>query len=374
MALNRRTSKPRYTEPDGVLKLKHGIYQGVVRDNKDAQRMGRLRVFVPEFGGNPNNEGSWITVSYCSPFAGATNPEEIGNDPANAEESQNSYGFWMVPPDINSIVLIMFVNGDTSRGVWIGCLYQQFMNNMVPGIPASTSYSDGQVPTAEHNKKSARIDALREQTKRRPVLKEVRDALQKQGLLGDPIRGISTSGARRESPSEVYGISTPGPKRTNGRGRKGGSQFVMDDKEGEEKIRLRTRSGAQLLLDETNGLVYIINRDGTAWMQMDAEGNIDAYTEKSYTVRAEQDVNIHADNNINMFAGNNINMLSDKSFTLNSGQDFNIRGIGDVSIHSDAPSRGLKLQTGSAERLVAVDGTIVPRLPTHEPSPTHKSN
>lgn len=368
----RSTRSPKIKDRLVGMPLKHGVYQGVVRKNTDEQRMGRLEVFVPEFGGDPNNANDWVTVSYCSPFAGATDPEQIGNDPTQGNQSQNSYGFWMVPPDINSIVLIMFVNGDPSRGIWIGSLYQQFMNNMVPGIAASTTYEGDTEPTTEYNKKSAKTNALKGDTKQRPTLNEVRDALEKQGLLEDPIRGITTSSARRESPSEVYGISTPGPLRQNGVGRKGGSQFVMDDKEGEERIRLRTRSGAQLLLDESNGLVYIINRDGTAWMQMDAEGNIDAYTEKSYTVRAEQDVNIHADNNINMYAGNNINMLSDKTFTLNSGQDFNIRGTGEVKIHSDAGFKGLKLQTGSADKLVVVDDTIVPRLPTHEPSPTHK--
>lgn len=354
------------------MQLKHGVYQGVVRNNKDSQKMGRLEVFVPEFGGDPNNANDWTPVSYCSPFAGATNPEELGNDKTQGDQSQNSYGFWMIPPDINSIVLIMFINGDPSRGIWIGCLYQQFMNNMVPGIAASTTYdtTSEQLPTTEYNKRAGGPD--RTESQQRPILKEVQEALIKQGLLEDPIRGITTSSARRESPSEVYGISTPGPKRKTSKGRKGGSQFVMDDKDGEERIRLRTRSGAQILLDETNGLVYIINRDGTSWMQMDAEGNIDIYSKKSYSIRSEKDINLHADNNINMYAGNDISMLSGKTFTMNSGTDFNIRGTADVKIHSDASFRGLKLQNGSANVLTTNDdGSIVLRLPTHEPSDTH---
>lgn len=373
MALSRRTSKPKFTTPEGTISLKHGVYQGVVRDNVDAQKMGRLQVWVPEFGGNPTNSNDWITVSYCSPFAGATDPEQLGNDPTVGSQSQTSYGFWMIPPDINSIVLIMFVNGDTSRGIWIGCLYQQFMNSMVPGMPSNATYGGGTKPTTEYNKKSARNEAPKSNTMRRPVLDNFTKALETQGLIDDPIRGTTTSSARRESPSEVYGILTPGPKQNGSRS--GGSQFVMDDKIGEEKIRLRTKSGAQLLLDETNGIVYIINRDGTAWVQLDQMGNIDVYSEQSVSIRSEKNVNIHADNNINMFAGNDISVMSNNNTTLNSTKDFNIRGTGNVKIHSDAGSTGLQLQNGGATKLIVnSDGSIVPRLPTHEPSPTHNQS
>jgi hypothetical protein len=96
--------------------------------------------------------------------------------------------------------------------------------------------------------------------------------------------------------------------------RKGGSSFIMDDQDGEEKIRLRTRSGSQLILDESNGLVYMVNRDGTAWFEMDAEGNVDVFSSKSITMRSEEDFNIRADRNITMEAGQNIYMKAAKDY------------------------------------------------------------
>ena len=69
-------------------------------------------------------------------------------------------------------------------------------------------------------------------------------------LENDNIRGLTDASARRESPSNVFGILTPD-----------GNQFVMDDGE-QQLIRLRTKSGAQILLDETNGNVYLINKKG----------------------------------------------------------------------------------------------------------------
>jgi hypothetical protein len=159
----------------------------------------------------------------------------------------------------------------------------------------------------------------------------------------------------------------------------------MDDKDGEERIRLRTRSGAQILLDETNGLVYIINRDGTAWMQMDAEGNIDAYSKKSYSIRSEGNINLRADNAVNiegkkinirseqdikMLAEKDFNISTKRNFTIGSEKDIAIRSKGVTAMDQSIFARG----TGASNppKLVFKNGTIVTRKPTHEPSPTHK--
>jgi len=48
------------------------IYIGFVKRNDDAQKMGRLSVWIPEMGGQSDDSGSWIIASYASPFAGAT--------------------------------------------------------------------------------------------------------------------------------------------------------------------------------------------------------------------------------------------------------------------------------------------------------------
>lgn len=334
MARITRTKRVRETGPTTRVPVPNGVYQGVVKDNRDEQRMGRLRVWVPEFGSLPDYEEGWITVSYCSPFAGATDIDRLGNNTRIDDESQTSYGFWAVPPDIGNIVIIMFINNDPTRGIWIGSLYQQFMNNMVPGIAAGTNFQHGRdLPTTEYNKRTK--EKVRNNITR-PELREVSESIAQQGLINDTLRGTTTSSARREAPSQVYGLLTPGPEREGHPGtRVGGSQFVMDDGEGSEKIRLRTRSGAQVLIDETNGIIYAINKKGTAWIQMDEDGNVDVFGAESFSVRAQQDINLRADRDINIEAGRNINSKAvDGNTNVRSGGTTNIKTDGTTTIET----------------------------------------
>ena len=127
-----------------------------------------------------------------------------------------------------------------------------------------------------------------------PVNEDLAYQLMRQGLIKDPIRGTTTSSARRESPSQVFGISTPGRIKLDSRkppiglagspvsvDRMPGHSFVMDDGDeiGENQlIRLRTASGHQLLMHDTEGIVYIANASGNAWIEMNSEGRIDIYS------------------------------------------------------------------------------------------------
>lgn len=309
-----------------------GIYEAVVVSASDIQKNGRLKVrlvdsnvnsnFIPDKG-TGGEEFLDITVQWSSPFAGATNVENtiatgegVGDekDPDKAfGGTQKSYGMWMIPPDVGNKVLVMFVNGDLARGFVIGCLYQSLMNHMVPGIARSKTFTEDEgqtleVPVAEYNKASEEANSIDWKTVRendgqtptdnvrRPTHTEHFNGLKEQGLEQDKTRGLTSSSARRESPSKVFGILTPD-----------GNQFVMDDGE-QQLIRLRTKSGAQILLDETNGNVYLINKKGTGWVEMDNAGKIDVWANDSISIRSHKDVNIRADRDLNIESGRDINI------------------------------------------------------------------
>ena len=283
-------------EIDGREERLYGLYTGYVKENRDFQRMGRLGVWIPELN---SSDTELVNVVYGSPFAGATNFREIGDNVQSYEQTQKSYGFWAVPPDINNVVLVMFINGHISKGVWIGGLYHQFANSMVPNLPVGESYQKGnKAPTAEFNRNQSIPN--QPDSSPRPYHKEHYDAIRNQGLKDDPIRGFSQHGARAEDRSRVSGMLSPG-----------GHYWSIEDTENDEKIRIRTKSGTQLLLDETNGMVYIINKSGKGWVEIDNEGKIMIYGEEGIAMRSKGDINLRADNDLIFEAGRNIFMKSE---------------------------------------------------------------
>lgn len=303
-------------QPLGHVNKYYGMYVGIIKDNGDAERNGSIRVWIPEFGNTPDDESSWIRVAYCSPFAGAT-PLENGSGFNN---SQTSYGMWMIPPDTGVKVGVMFANGDIACGYWFGCLFDQYANNMVPAISSSTNndqYGGKSVPVSEYNKTDKNINY---NDPKRPVHEPSFNSIADQGLINDNIRGTTTTSARRDSVSQVYGIATPGPKNPNSKtNRMGGSRIIMDDGEGSEYLAFKTRSGNYVKLDDTNGLIYIINKRGTGWVQIDDYGDIDFFGAGSISFRAEEDFNIRADRNINIEAGQDIHIKASKDY---SGTDY----------------------------------------------------
>lgn len=281
-------------QPSGRSTQLDKIYTGFVKETLDRQFMGRLRVWIPELGGDPADKSQWFTLNYASPFAGASNVY-ANKGGGTWADTQRSYGFWFVPPDLENEVLCCFVNGDPARGYWFACLYQQFMNHMVPGIPGQRQeekVTEG-LPVAEYNKIDPKVRLVDPQ---RPIYSPLADSLQDQGLDNDEQRGISTSGARRSSPAsginQVYGILTPG-----------GHQFVMDDNPDNKYIRLRTQHGAQLLINDDEGWIYMISRDGSTWFELGVRGDIQMYAQGDISIRAQGDLNLRGDKNVNIEAG-----------------------------------------------------------------------
>ena len=343
------------SSPDNTIKSP-GPYLAKIVNHLDSTYMGTVEVsLIKNVTGDPGVESANIPVRYCSPFSGATSQKFEGNDSSNFDDVQKSYGFWMVPPDIGTTVMVMFIDGDINRGYWFGCVQDQFQNHMIPGIAASrysamtpdekTKYGTDLVPVAEYHKRSRDLANPNPDTLTKPIHPFAERLLQ-QGLLLDTIRGVTSSSARREVPSRVFGISTPGPvdekspKKQAGfeKGgslfslpvsRFGGSTFVMDDgdKEGEnELVRIRTRTGHQILMHNSSDLIYIANSKGTAWIELTSNGKIDVYAQDSVSIHSEQDFNFRADKDVNIEAGRNMN--------ISVGGDYHLDTVGDFIVNT----------------------------------------
>ena len=376
-----------------------GPYEAIVVSNLDPTYMGSLKVDVLKnntSGSIPEKIGTSIEVRYLSPFYGVTSLDTATANDGYAS-TQKSYGMWFVPPDIGSRVLVIFAEGDISNGFWIGCVQDKFMNFMVPDGKASTELTTAatpdnlqglKLPVGEYNKKVERGSGRDPTRYAKPYNKDFTQSLEIQGLIRDENRGTTTSSARREAPSSVFGISTPGPidKRTGApRGlqgeaglkysafvnRLGGSSFVMDDgddkllrvshasagppiyanvENGEffgdktlphnELMRFRTRTGHQILMHNSEDFIYIANSRGTAWVELSSDGKIDVYGLDSISIHSDADINLTADRDVNIEGGRNVNVRASARYTgfESSG------GSGNVQIESKFDTKMLAEQ------------------------------
>jgi hypothetical protein len=130
------TKLPDFANQDkvGGMKFDKYIYSGIVKLNVDPLRMGRLRVWIADMGGNEDDSNNWRWVAYASPFYGhTTQNQNIKTNSYKATES--TYGMWMVPPDVGNTVLCCFINGDPGRGYWFACATTpKISHGMVPGM------------------------------------------------------------------------------------------------------------------------------------------------------------------------------------------------------------------------------------------------
>jgi uncharacterized protein involved in type VI secretion and phage assembly len=85
-----------------VEERRYGKFRGVVTDNKDPQKRGRLRLRIPAVLGD--QESDWALP--CLPYGGGA-----------------TYGAFMVPP-ADAQVWVEFEEGDIHRPIWTGVFWQ----------------------------------------------------------------------------------------------------------------------------------------------------------------------------------------------------------------------------------------------------------
>lgn len=349
-----------------------GPYLAEVTNHLDPTYSGCLEVsLIKGMPSTTKDQGETYIVRYLSPFSGNTSVRHEGTNSSDFNDVQKSYGFWMIPPDIGTTVMVLFIGGEPNQGYCFGCVQDVYQNHMTPGIAASRQvaatkeqldkYGVDYLPVAEFHKKSrSNLDNHNPERYAKPI-HPFADRLLQQGLLADRVRGVTSSSARREIPSGVFGISTPGPLDSSPGAKRaklgyegntqapisrlGGTTFVMDDGDvngQNELVRLRTRTGHQILLHNSSDLIYIANSKGTAWIEMSSNGKIDIFAQDSVSIHTENDFNFRADRDINIEAGRSINIRAGKNMetnitgynylTVDGNQKISVRGTHDETI------------------------------------------
>ena len=333
---------------------------GTVKHNIDPLRAGRIKVYLHRLGsGDENNPNSWTPVEYLSPFFGSTpNTGSPSSEYGTFKDNPQSYGFWFTPPDIGTKVLCLFENGAADSGYYIGCLSKPGLTHMVPAIGSAETIVPGnstegnnyggakRLPVGEMNDINPARNNEVDPGQGRPIHSFMAASLNNQGLIRDPDRGTISSSSMRESPSRVFGFSTPGrpiyqggyddntvmaavkdatipPDNFKVVGRIGGHSLVMDDGDiqgNDQLIRFRTAAGHMIMMNDTIGTFFIVHASGKSYIEMGKEGTIDMYSTNSVNIRTQGDLNLHADNDININAKNNLN-ISATNIKMESFQD-----------------------------------------------------
>ena len=82
----------------------------------------------------------------------------------------------------------------------------------------------------------------------------------------------------------------------------------MDDNLDQRHIRLRTALGNQILMDDTNGIIYVINSKGTAWVELAENGSVHVFSDENINMRATKNINVRADEYLNLEGGLGVNI------------------------------------------------------------------
>lgn len=365
---------------------------GVVKDNVDPTKSGRIRVYISALGAkDPDDEKNWTPVLYMTPFFGMTDSSGGKSDYGSYKSNPASYGMWASPPDIGTIVVCLFINGDPNFGFYIGSVPDAEALRMVPAIGANFATEDVIFDSGEANSYggATRIPVTNMNTNNssetdnatfldspKPVHSFQASIMFQQGVLRDPIRGPISSSAQRESPSRVgWGISTPGRPIYEGGytdetitnaadntkqkaglkviSRRGGHSIVMDDGDliGQDNlIRIRTSLGHQILMSDDGQTMMFLHSNGQSYIELGKEGTVDVYSTNSINFRTSGDINLHADNNININASKKLNIQADE-ININSENNISQKAGADYKIDTQGKHThkvGAAMSLGSA--------------------------
>lgn len=359
-----------------------------VMSTVDPTHQGRIAVYPSEnLDKDAYNSNNWIWVGKLATFAGQTaplGPSEVGEYGAYTQ-NPSSYGQWNAPPDKETQVICIFVNGDPNYGFYIGTIPKPETLSMIPAIGASdnvtlngneaASYGGAtRLPTTNINTNNKDIaDSVNYLKDAKPVHSYTASIMQQQGVLRDKYRGPIGSSATREASSRVgWGVSTPGrpvyiggatdediagklgddPQDFRVVTRRGGHSLVMDDGDiigRDQLIRLRTALGHQILMSDDGQVLSILHSNGQSYIELGKEGTVDVFSTNSINLRTQGDLNLHADETLNLSA-KNVNINSSEDTYLNADKQFKQRVGEDYSLYS---LKNLKFKADAAVALAA---------------------
>jgi hypothetical protein len=150
-----------------------------------------------------------------------------------------------------------------------------------------------------------------------------------------------------------------------------------------ELVRIRTRTGHQILLHNSEDLIYIGNARGTAWVELTSNGKIDIYAADSISMHTKGDYNVTADGDINLTAAGSINLNAGVAFKATAAGNYEIKAGADGKLtagsNTNISSGGNHLETAGEIHMngpganTASTAPKATRIPQAEPWNGHEN-
>jgi hypothetical protein len=391
---------PQYNPELRGVSEERGIVVGIVKANVHGSHMGVIQVFIPEMSTDEEDKSQWRTVRYCTPFYSRVDSTEGASNKNRYIDTKMPSGIVTPPPDLGTTVLCFFPHGKNNEGYYFACVPDTYMMQTLPEPTVVEDFENGPYIGGELNdKKNNPNDIVNWKTQLRPEDFITQKIVKEQGLVNDKVRGLNNSSYMRESPSEIIGISSKGrritesgkdflkenaaalknPNTTDEKvlegllgptARRKGHSIALDDGDIEgnsNQIRLRTSTGHQILLNDSEGIIYVGNSTGSVWIELGNQGTLDVFANDSINFRSKN-LNFHADENIKFHSKGYTQLVSEQHMHLQSGDDFVVSSEGDTGIttkkFSVTASGQMNLSGGAtasikASGIMAVSGSLV---------------
>lgn len=370
------------------------IMTGVVVSVNDPQQMGRIQVMVPNMGHTAKHatDRNLPWAAYCTPFGGVDDPASRGialqeQDKDSPYGSKTSgpvaYGWWAVPR-INARVMVFALDSDPNQLYWFGCIYpnstphtmphgrymaeggtipegplsssespiQPYYNNSLKAFVNHSNYewvsrgADYAVAAIHPNRAAASMGqnnsenndgtiSLKSDMRDESITEDDgniigKDLTYRQGYALSKINPKKDTNTDTDKEKDLntdknlepvtFSITTPGFH-----------AISMDDRPENVRMRFRTSSGHQIILDDTNERIYISTSEGRNWFEMDADGHIYGYSEESISWSAAGDINFTSEKTIRMTGKKGIHLYSEGGdIRIDTKKDLHANATGKV--------------------------------------------
>jgi len=334
---------------------------GIVEDVTDAHQLGRMKVRCQSWLDGTTATENLPSTRMSSPLFGFDDNAKRGVNEIQSE-GPVAYGQWTVP-HVGAQVLVTLIDNDPNRRVFIASIAEMYLGHTLPHgrylddrIPKTSSESDIE-PLATNSGKAFNGNRDSAEYATRQMDRQVsaypatefnerivysNEADQQEQTIENPDGSIiKRTQGYVDGKSAIYSNTTPGFH-----------SMSMDDDPNNCRMRFRTTSGNQIIMDDTNERIYVSTATGKTWIEIDEKGTIDIYGEQDISISSDADVNITAKEKVRIAGGEGIHMTSGSDIRMHAKTDMSIKTESDLKIHSV----NIKMETDE-DLLTKVTGT-----------------